>query len=145
MHRIAVTIERSNTPAPPLPALQEVGDIPRVVALSAVRVADSLKVARLIVFTQTGSSARYVSKGRPKTAILAATMRDEVARQMQILYGVRTMVIPTTSTTDEMFRVAEREAIRHGQVRRGDLVVFVFGQPLNTPGGTNTIKIHTVA
>jgi len=144
MHRIAMAIEHSHTPGPPLPALDEVGDVPRAVALSAVRVADSLHVARIIVFTGAGTSARYVSKCRPRTPILAMTMREEVSRRMQILYGVRTMVIPVAETTDEMFRLAEREALSHGQVKPGDLVVFVFGQPLGIPGGTNTIKIHSV-
>ncbi|HEV1998056.1 MAG TPA: pyruvate kinase [Candidatus Dormibacteraeota bacterium] len=145
MHRIALAIERSHTPGPPLPALAEVGDVPRAVALSAVRVADSLHVARLIVFTGAGTSARYVSKCRPHTPILAMTTREEVSRQMQILFGVRTLVIPVADTTDEMFRLAEREALHHGQVKKGDLVVFVFGQPLSTPGGTNTLKIHTIS
>ena len=145
MHRIAMAIERSHTPAAPLPALMEVGDVPRAVAHNACRLADSLDAARLIVFTQTGKSARYVSKCRPATPILAATTREEVARQMQLLYGVRSMVIPEARDTDVMFRVAEREARRRDQVRPGDLVVFVFGQPLSTPGGTNTIKIHVVA
>jgi pyruvate kinase len=144
MHRIALAIERSGTPGPPLPALQEIGNVPRAVALSAVRVADSLHAVRLIVFTQAGSSARYVSKCRPRTPILAATTRPEVARQMQMLYGVRSMEIPVATNTDEMFKVAEREAVRRGQVKKGDLVVFVFGQPLSVTGGTNTIKVHTI-
>ncbi|MFN2462781.1 MAG: pyruvate kinase [Candidatus Dormibacteria bacterium] len=144
MHRIALAIERSNTPGPPLPALQEVGDVPRAIALSACRIADSLEAARLVVFTSTGNTARYVSKCRPRTLILAATMRSEVARQMQVFYGVRTMEIPEASGTDEMFNLAERAALKHGQVKDGDVLVFVFGQPLNTPGATNSIKIHTV-
>jgi pyruvate kinase len=145
MHRIALAIERSHTPGPPLPALQEIGEVPRAIALGACRLADSLHAARLIVFTKTGSSARFVSKCRPRTLILAATPHEEVARQMQVLYGVRSMVMPTVEDTDELFGIASREAMRRGQVKRGDLVVFVFGQPLNTPGGTNTVKIHTVA
>jgi len=144
MHRIALAIERSHTPGPPLPALQEIGEVPRAVALSACRIADSLQASRLMVFTATGSSARYVSKCRPKTLILAATMHESVARQMQVLYGVRTMLIPKAEVTEAMFQLAEREAIEHGQVKIGDVVVFVFGQPLNTPGGTNSIKIHRV-
>jgi len=71
-------------------------------------------------------------------------MDSEVARQMQVLYGVRTMEIPPAVSTEEMFNLAEREAIKHGQVKVGEVVVFVFGQPLNNPGGTNSIKIHTV-
>ena len=144
MHRIALAIERSHTPGPPLPALQEIGDVPRAIALSACRMADSLQAARLIVFTSTGSTARFVSKCRPRTLVLAATMDSSVARQMQVLYGVRTMEIPRATSTEEMFSLAEREAIKHGQVKVGELVVFVFGQPLNNPGGTNSINIHVV-
>ncbi|HEV3234550.1 MAG TPA: pyruvate kinase [Candidatus Dormibacteraeota bacterium] len=144
MHRIALAIERSGTPGPPLPALQEVREVPRAIALGACRLADSLGVARLIVFTQTGASARFVSKSRPRTMILAATVRDEVSRQLQLLYGIRSMVIPVAGDTDQMVRMAEREALRRGQVKVGDRVVFVFGQPLSVPGGTNSIQIHTI-
>ena len=144
MHRIALAIERSGTPGPPLPALQEIGEVSRAIALGACRLADALDAARLIVFTQTGSSARFVSKCRPRTLVLAATMSDEVSRQLQLLYGVRTMVIPVAQYSDQMVKVAEREALRRGQVRKGDRVVFVFGQPLSRPGGTNSIQIHTI-
>jgi pyruvate kinase len=144
MHRIAVAIERSGTVGPRLPALQEIGDVPRTIALGTCRLADSLGVALLIVYTTAGASARYVSKCRPRTPILAATAREEVARHMQLLYGVRSMVIPEVTHPDEMVRLAEREARRRGQVKKGDLVVFIFGQPLAKPGGTNSVRVHTV-
>jgi pyruvate kinase len=144
MHRIAMTVERSGAVGPKLPALQEIGDVSRTIALETCRLADSLEVALLIVYTSVGASARFVSKCRPKTPILAATNRDEVARHLQLLYGVRSIVIPQVKHTEDMVRLAEREALRLGRVKKGDLVVFIFGLPLHKPGGTNSVRVHTV-
>jgi pyruvate kinase len=144
MHRIAMAAERSHVARPPLPSLEAVGDVPRNIARSAVQLADSLGAVRIIVFTQTGSSARFVSKCRPETPILAATTSLECARRLQLLHGVRTMLVPAQEDTDTMLAIAETTAVERGQVRAGDRVVFVFGQPLNIPGSTNSVKLHTV-
>ncbi len=145
MHRIALAIERANLPTAPLPSLREVGDAPRAVAHSACMLADTLQAMRLVVFTQTGSSARYVSKCRPRTPILAVTTSPSVARRLQLLHGVRSLVVRQTEDTDSMFEVAEESAIRAGHARPGDTLVFVFGQPVNRPGGTNTVTVHRAA
>jgi pyruvate kinase len=145
MHRIARATEHANIAAAPLPSLEEVGEVPRAVAHGACRLADTLEAMRLVVFTQTGSSARYVSKCRPRTPILAVTTSPSVARRMQLLHGVRSLVVRQTEDTDAMFEVAEESAIASGHARRGDTLVFVFGQPVNRPGGTNTITVHTAA
>jgi pyruvate kinase len=142
MHRIALATERAHVAAAPLPVLEEVGEVPRAVARSACRLADALQAMRLVVFTQTGSSARYVSKCRPGTPILAVTTQPSVARRMQLLHGVRSLVVRQTEDTDTMFEVAEAGAISAGHARSGDLLVFVFGQPINHPGGTNTVTVR---
>jgi pyruvate kinase len=145
MHRIALATERAHVAAAPLPALEEIGEVPRAVAHSACRLADSLQAMRLVVFTQTGSSARYVSKCRPRTPILAVTTSQSVARRMQLLHGVRSVVVRQTEDTDAMFEVAESAALDTGHARPGDRLVFVFGQPINQPGGTNTVTVHRAA
>jgi pyruvate kinase len=145
MHRIALATERAHLPAAPLPALEEIGEVPRAVAHSACRLADSLHAMRVVVFTQTGSSARWVSKCRPETPILAVTTSPSVARRLQLLHGVRSLVVRQTEDTDSMFEVAEDGATRAGHARAGDTLVFVFGQPVNRPGGTNTVTVRTAA
>jgi pyruvate kinase len=145
MHRIAQATERAHLQTAPLPVLEEVGEVPRAIARSACRVADSLKAIRLVVFTQTGSSARYVSKCRPETPILAVTTSPAVSRRLQLLYGVRSLVVRQTEDTDAMFDVAEEGALASGHARPGDTLVFVFGQPINRPGGTNTVTVHVAA
>ena len=143
MHRIAMHTERSPVPRPPLPALDDVGEVPRSLALSACRIADTLHAARIVVFTHSGSSARYVSKCRPRTPILAVTTSVHVARRLNLLHGIHSMVIGRADDTDSMLNSAAMAAIGSGVVRPGDLVVFVFGQPVNEPGSTNTMMIHT--
>jgi pyruvate kinase len=144
IHRIAMTIERSGVVGPQLPALQEVGDVSRTIALGACQLADSLGVALLIAYTTTGASARFVSKCRPKTPILAASNREEVSRHLQLLYGVRSTVIPEVAHSDDLVTLTEGEAVRRGLVKKGDLVVFIFGQPFSKPGNTNSVRVHTV-
>ncbi len=144
LHRIAMAIERSGVAGAKLPALQEVGDVPRTIALGTCRLADSLGVALLIVYTTMGTSARFVSKCRPKTPILAATNREEVSRHLQLLYGVRSTVIPEVAHTEDLVTLMEREAHRRRLVKKDDLLVFIFGQPLSKPGNTNSVRVHTV-
>ena len=143
MHRIALRIERSNVPRPPLPALDGVGEVPRSLALSACRIADTLHAARIIVFTHSGSSARYVSKCRPGTPILAVTTNVRVARRLNLLHGIQSLVMDLAHDTDGMLNSAAMATMASGLVRPGDRVVFVFGQPVGVPGNTNTVKIHT--
>ena len=145
MHRIALATERAHIPAAPLPALEEIGEVPRAVAHGACRLADSLRAMRLVVFTQTGSSACWVSKCRPRTPILAVTTSTSVSRRLQLLHGVRSLVVRQTEDTDSMFEVAEESAMQAGHARAGDTLVFVFGQPINRPGGTNTVTVRTAA
>ncbi len=145
MHRIALATERAHLAAAPLPSLEEIGEVPRAVARSACRLADSLKAMRVVVFTQTGTSARWVSKCRPQTPILAVTTSTSVARRLQLLHGVRSLVVRQTEDTDSMFEVAEESAMQAGHARPGDSLVFVFGQPVNRPGGTNTVTVRTAA
>ena len=145
MHRIAVAIERSHLSGPPLPALEEVGEVARTIASGACRMADRLGARRVVVSTQTGRSARYVSKCRPRTPILAMTTSLRVARRLQFLYGMRTVLVPRTDDIDTMLHVAEVAAIEAGGARQGDRIVVVFGQPFNEPGSTNTLKLHVIA
>ncbi|MHB8508835.1 MAG: pyruvate kinase [Candidatus Dormibacteria bacterium] len=144
MHRIALRIERARVQRVTLPALDEVGEVPRAVARVARDLADSLGAARLVVFTHTGGSARYVSKCRPVTPILAVTPNLPVARRLQLLYGVRTILVKDARTLPRTFARLEAAVIatRHG--RPGELVVLVYGLPMGTKGTTNTVRVHTL-
>jgi len=144
MHRIALTIERSGVRQAPLPSLEEIGDVPRAVAHAASRLADDLGVARIVVFTTSGASARYVSKTRPRTLILAATPSQSTARRMQLLYGVRSLIVDHHAGAEEAFTQALSIIRGTRQAPPGSRCVMVYGVPLGTPGNTNAIRVQAL-
>jgi pyruvate kinase len=77
-------------------------------------------------------------------AIFAFSASESVARQLSLLYGVRPVLAPDRSTTDEMMSIMDRLLLEGGQLRQRDNVVFVAGQPIGRPGTTNLVKLHRV-
>jgi pyruvate kinase len=144
MHRIALAIERSGVARAPLPALEEVGEVPRAVARAACTLADDLGAARLVVFTRSGAGARHVSKCRPRTPILAATPLVGTARRLQLLHGASTALVEAGSDPEALFGNLEATILANHHARPGDRVVLVFGLPMGTPGNTNAIRVHEV-
>jgi pyruvate kinase len=94
------------------------------------------------VFTSRGSSARLISRCRPPVPVYAITPHDTTARQLSISYGVIPMLAPDVSNTDEMLAQMDRILIERGILKKGELVVFVAGQPVGRPGSTNLMKLH---
>jgi pyruvate kinase len=83
-----------------------------------------------------------VSRCRPPVTIYAITPHDTTARQLSISYGVVPMLAPDVSNTDEMMAQMDRILVEKGILKKGELVVFVAGQPVGRPGSTNLMKLH---
>ncbi|MBS1855829.1 MAG: pyruvate kinase [Acidobacteria bacterium] len=98
----------------------------------------------IVVFTSRGSSARLISRYRPPVAIFAITPHDTTARQLCVSYGAIPMLAPDVSSTDEMLDQLDRVLVGGGYMKRGELVVFVAGQPVGRPGTTNLMKLHRI-
>ena len=98
----------------------------------------------IVVFTSRGSSARLVSRYRPPVTIFAITPHDTTARQLSISYGVTPLLAPDVANTDEMLNLMDRVLVEGGYLKRGELVVFVAGQPVGRPGTTNLMKLHRI-
>jgi pyruvate kinase len=98
----------------------------------------------IVVFTSRGSSARLVSRYRPPVGVFAITPHDTTARQLSVSYGVTPLLAPDVSSTDEMLAQMDRVLIEGGFLQKGELVVFVAGQPVGRPGTTNLMKLHRV-
>jgi pyruvate kinase len=118
------------------------GDLVAVVHAAREAAADAGAKA-VAVYTQTGSTARHLSKLRPPCPILALTFRGSVARRMTLYWGVTPVRIRFAADTDTMIAAGDREMLRAGLVERGDRVVVVAGTT-PYPGGTNMMKIHRV-
>ncbi len=110
----------------------------------AYRSARTQQAKAIIVFTTTGSSARMVARYRPPVPIFAFTASTVTARQLSIIYGVRPILAPDPTTTDEMVQVMDRLLVEAGVLRDRDTVVFVAGQPIGRPGTTNFVKLHRI-
>jgi len=114
--------------------------ISQAVANSAL----DLDVDAIITSTESGYTARMVSKYRPKAPIIAVTPAEHVMRTLQLVWGVIPVLGTPAKTTDEMFDIAVNGAVRSGLVKLGDTVVITAGVPVGRSGSTNLIKIHTV-
>ncbi len=117
---------------------------PEILADAAYHAARDAKASAIVVFTSTGSSARLVSRYRPPVGVFAITPHDTTARQLAINYGVTPILAPDVSNTDEMLAQMDRVMVSDGHLQRGELVVFLAGQPVGRPGTTNLMKLHRV-
>ncbi len=115
-----------------------------ILADAAYRAAREAKVAAIVVFTASGSSARLVSRYRPPVPIYAITPNELAARQLAINYGITPILAPDVSSTDEMLHQMDVLLVEHGVLEHGELVVFVAGQPPGRAGTTNLMKLHRI-
>lgn len=109
--------------------------------VAAVRMLDSPLV---VVFTKSGFTARIVASHRPSVPILALTDEPRVCRQLSLVWGVVSRLVPTARGYDHMVAMALREALDLGLVTKGDRVLVTAGVPFDVPGTTNLLKVETV-
>ncbi|MFD2370018.1 pyruvate kinase [Brevibacillus sp. GCM10020057] len=103
-----------------------------------------LNAAAIITATESGHTARMVSKFRPKAPIVAVTPHANVIRRMALINGVYPVLGEMANTTDEMLDNSVQKALDAGFVRHGDLVVITAGVPVREVGTTNLMKIHLI-
>ena len=114
-----------------------------VVASAVKDATKSMDIKLVVTITESGNTARLVSKYRPDADILAVTFDELTQRSLTLNWGVIPVVTDKPSSTDDMFEVAEKIALESGLVESGDNIVIVAGVPVGT-GGTNTMRIRTV-
>ncbi|USB32382.1 pyruvate kinase [Paenibacillus sp. YPG26] len=114
--------------------------ISQAVANSAL----DLNAKAIITSTETGYTARMVSKYRPKSPIIAVTTVDQTMRRLALAWGVTPVKGTQASSTDEMFGYAMQGGVESGLVKEGDLVVITAGVPLGRSGSTNLVKISQI-
>lgn len=106
--------------------------------------AQSLGAAAVITATQSGSTARMVSKFHPHAPIVAVTPSEKVFRKLLLVWGVYPLISPEYKSTDILIESAITTALQAKYIKNGDLVVLTAGVPVGIPGSTNLIKVHTV-
>jgi len=112
---------------------------------ASAQIAHELGAAAIITTTNSGYTARMVSKYRPHPPIIAVTPHERTARQSQLLWGVYPVLDSAAQNSDQMVDGSIRAALAAGLVTNGDLVVVTSGVPAGTQGTTNMIRVHIVA
>ena len=127
----------------PLPA-DPPGSTAKALTKAAVDVARAVGAASLIPFTETGSSARLISRWRTPAPILAFTPNPRVRSQLALVWGVETFLVPQVMHTDDMVVQVDRALLEIGRVTYGERVVIVAGVPPGIPGTTNGMRVHLI-
>jgi len=104
----------------------------------------NLDINAIITPTESGFTARMVSKYRPKAPIVAVTSHPKVVKRLSLVWGVYPCLGERSKTTDEMLDNSVKQAIKSGCVKHGDKVVITAGVPIGESGTTNMMKIHVV-
>ncbi|WP_193614413.1 pyruvate kinase [Nocardioides lijunqiniae] len=113
-----------------------------VIAKAAQEVAERVEAKYVVAFTQSGDSARRMSRLRGPIPVLAFTPEARVRSQLSLSWGVETFKTSEVDHTDEMVRQVDEQLLQIGRVEEGDLVVIIAGAPPGIPGSTNALRIH---
>ncbi|HAG80501.1 MAG TPA: pyruvate kinase [Cyanobacteria bacterium UBA12227] len=118
--------------------------IPNAISQAVGQIAEQLQSAAIMTLTKTGATARNVSKFRPSTPILAVTPHVDVARQLQLVWGVKPLLVLDLPSTGQTFQAAINVAQEKHLLKEGDLVVMTAGTLQGVPGSTDLIKVEMV-
>jgi len=111
---------------------------------AAKEVGEIVGAKYLVAFTQSGDSARRISRLRSAIPILALTPEVPVYNQLALSWGVESLITPVVSHTDEMVKQVDAILIESGRVSKGEPVIIIAGAPPGIPGSTNALRVHIV-
>jgi pyruvate kinase len=120
------------------------GDLSSEVARSAARLAHELEACYIVVYTESGYTARLVSKYRPNCSILGLSRHAQVCQRMKLLWGVRAKPIQQVRDIDELVDRVQSLLLELHWVKPGDLICIVAGTPFEVRGKTDLIKLHRI-
>jgi pyruvate kinase len=121
------------------------GDIfAEATADAACRAAEDINAKALVAFTQSGFTARLLSKFRPKVPIIALTPDERIKNRVCLYWGVTPKIMKLPKTTDEMIENVEESLLKERIVKKGDRIVITSSSPLSTKGKTNFMKLHRI-
>ncbi|MEW9675493.1 pyruvate kinase [Lentibacillus sp. L22] len=114
------------------------------ISQSVTHTAMNLSVSAIITSTESGHTARMISKYRPKAPIIAVTVSELVKRQLSLVWGVHAMMGEHATSTDEMLDIAIDRALNSNLLQRGSRVIITAGVPVGESGTTNLLKVHVI-
>lgn len=120
------------------------GDFAEAISYSACRTSNVLNAKAIVAATTTGSTARLISKYRPKCPIIAITPNEYVLRKLSLTFGIIPFLCERFETTDDIIAEARKVAKKLYCANEGDNILIAAGFPTSHTGGTNMLKIEKV-
>ncbi|GGC82971.1 pyruvate kinase [Enterococcus wangshanyuanii] len=119
-------------------------DMTEAIGQSVGHTARNLGIQTIVAATESGHTARMISKYRPKAHIVAITFTEQKARSLSLSWGVYATVAEKPASTDEMFSLATHVSQDEGFASEGDLIIITAGVPVGEKGTTNLMKIQMI-
>ena len=113
-------------------------------AHAACLTAKDVNAAAIVTVSESGTTARLLSKYRPQQPIIACVMREQVQRQLSLSWGITPLLMALAHSTEELIELSTSLAKEKGYLHNGELAVVTAGVPVGVSGTTNMIKIHMV-
>ncbi|MET8943460.1 pyruvate kinase [Streptomyces sp. NPDC004542] len=129
---------------PPLTGNNKPRTRPGAVARAAAEMGDFLGARFLVAFTQSGDTARRLSRYRSPIPLLAFTPEPATRSQLSVTWGTETFLVPDVGSTDAMVAQVDELLLRYGRCRPGDVVVITAGSPPGVSGSTNMVRVHHI-
>ncbi len=119
-------------------------DISESVAHASCVLASHLDAKAIVAHTMSGRTARYISRFRPRQAIIALSPNEKTVRRLALSWGCCPRLVTLPHNTDDMIEKANHSARDAGVVSVGDLIVITVGHPLWVSGTTNMLRVKRV-
>ncbi|WP_199618334.1 pyruvate kinase [Paenibacillus alkalitolerans] len=123
---------------------QQSANVTEIISQAVVSSSLELNAKSIITPTESGFTARMVSKYRPEAPIIAITQHHHILQRLCLLWGVVPVLGDGVATTDEMFESAIHNSIKTGLLEKSDYVVITAGVPIGKSGSTNLIKVQQI-
>mgnify|MGYP000632648397 CR=1 FL=1 len=131
-----------------LDRIPDLGTKPRTqggaITLAAAEVAEFIGAKFLVVFTESGDSARRMARLRCEIPMIVLTPHENILRRMALSWGVTSFLVDPVTHTDAMFGQVDDVLLGHGLAELGDKVVVIAGSPPGIAGSTNDLRVHKI-
>jgi pyruvate kinase len=124
--------------------IEEEKNLPQAISHAASSLAKEVKAAAIVTPTESGSTAQWVSRLRPRQPILALSRHLSTIKRLNLCWGVCPVLIPDWKDTDDMLERSRRIPKELGMAKSGDRIIVIAGVPISIPGTTNLIKVEIV-
>lgn len=117
---------------------------PDAISFAASRACEEVRAKAVVVFTQSGLTARMISKYKPAVPIYAFTPEKQTLNRLSLYYGVIPFLLRSAKNTDRLIEEMDKFMLAQNLARKGDTLVVLMGAPVGVSGTTNLMKLHRI-